>query len=281
MSNINLENKFFVALLDDLAKDKLVLPTLPEIALQIREAVADEEANLKQIAQIISQDPAISARQIKVANSPLLRGSQQIETIVQAVTRMGQVVVKNMATNLALKQVFNAKSPIIKKYMEDIWTQSTQVAAIASAMANHFTKLKPDQAMLAGLVHNIGALPILSRAEEIPALIKDEQIFANLLSRLSGQIGSCIMQNWNFPDEIIKVAQEHNNYEYNSDTVDYVDVVIVAKLKSLENTSHPDAQLDWNTIPSFCKLGLAGEVEVVEIEDVVIEEIEITQNLFI
>ena len=125
MSNINLENKFFVALLDDLAKDKLVLPTLPEIALQIREAVADEEANLKQIAQIISQDPAISARLIKVANSPLLRGSQQIETIVQAVTRMGQVVVKNMATNLALKQVFNAKSPIIKKYMEDIWTQST------------------------------------------------------------------------------------------------------------------------------------------------------------
>ncbi len=78
-----------------------------------------------------------------------------------------------------------------------------------------------------------------------------------------------------------KSPRSHNNYEYNGDSVDYVDVVIVAKLKNLENTSHPDTQLDWNTIPSFCKLGLADEAEVVEIEDVIIEEIEITQNLFI
>lgn len=284
MSNIILENKFCVALLEDLEKDKLILPTLPEIALQIQEVVADEEANLNHVAEIIGQDPAISARLIKVANSPLFRGTKKIETIVQAVTRMGQKVVKTMATNMALEQVFNARTPIIQNYMSDIWTQSTQVASIASVMAKHFTKLKPDQAMLAGLLHNIGSLPILSRAEEIPALLKDEEVFANLLNRLSGQIGSCIIQNWDFPDEIINVIQQHNNYEYDSDTVDYVDVVIVAKLKNLENTNHPDANLNWNKIPSFHKLGLVEEeeeAEELEFEGYVIEEIEITQNLFV
>ena len=270
MSNLILENKFCVALLEDLAKDKLVLPTLPEIALQIREVVADEEADLSQVAKIIGQDPAISARLIKVANSPLFRGTNKIETTSQAVTRMGQTVVKTMATNMALEQVFNAKTAIVKKYMADIWTESTQV--------------KPDQAMLAGLLHNIGSLPILSRAEDIPALLKDEKIFVNLLDRLSGQIGSCIIQNWDFPDEIVNVIREHNNYEYDSDTVDYVDVVIVAKLKNLENTNHPDVELNWNNIPSFRKLGLVDEVEETEkseFEGYIIEEIEITQNLFV
>jgi len=280
LSNKVLEDKFYIALLDDLEKQKLVLPTMPEVALKVRDAVSNEDASAKQIADVISLDPAISARMIQVANSPLLRGSQKTDTVEQAITRMGHTLVKSMVINMAMQQVFKASNPLTKKYMQTIWTQSTQVASIASAMASHFTKLKPDQAMLAGLVHNIGALPIITRAEEIPALMQDEEIFASLIERLSGPIGTSILQSWNFPDDLSIVANEHNNYSYDSEAIDYVDVVIVAKLQNLAGTDHPDAQIDWNDVPSFCKLGLAGDSEVVEIEDVVMEEIEITQQLF-
>ncbi|RKZ96120.1 MAG: histidine kinase [Gammaproteobacteria bacterium] len=280
MSNKVLEDKFYIALLDDLKKQKLVLPTMPEVALKVRDAVSDEDASSKQIADVISLDPAISARMIQVANSPLLRGSQKTDTVEQAINRMGHSLVKSMVITMAMEQVFKASNPLTKKYMQDIWTQSTQVASIASAMASHFTKLKPDQAMLAGLLHNIGALPIITRAEEIPALMQNEEIFASLLERLSGPVGTSIMKSWNFPDELSIIANEHNNYNYDSETIDYVDVVIVAKLQNLAGTDHPDAQIDWNNVPSFCKLGLAGDSEVLEIEDVIIEEIEITQQLF-
>lgn len=280
MRNKVLEDKFYIALLDDLEKQKLVLPILPEVAIKVSDAVADEDASARQIADVIVMDPVISARMIQVANSPLLRGSQKTETVEQAITRMGHSLVKSMVTNMAMEKIFKASNPITKKYMNEIWAQSTQVASIASAMASHFTKLKPDQAMLAGLVHNIGALPILTRAEEIPALVHDEEVFVSLLNRLSGPVGTSIMQSWNFPEDLIKVANDHNNYTYDSEQIDYVDVVIVAKLQNLAGTEHPDAQLDWNDIPSFCKLGLAGDVDVVEIEDVVMEEIEITQQLF-
>ncbi len=280
MSNKVLEDKFYIALLDDLKKQKLVLPTMPEVALKVRDAVSDEDASSKQIADVISLDPAISARMIQVANSPLLRGSQKTDTVEQAINRMGHSLVKSMVITMAMEQVFKASNPLTKKYMQDIWTQSTQVASIASAMASHFTKLKPDQAMLAGLLHNIGALPIITRAEEIPALMKNEEIFASLLERLSGPVGTSIMKSWNFPDELSRIANDHNNYNYDSETIDYVDVVIVAKLQNLAGTDHPDAQIDWNNVPSFCKLGLAGDSEVLEIEDVIIEEIEITQQLF-
>ncbi len=280
MSNKVLEDKFYIALLDDLKKQKLVLPTMPEVALKVRDAVSDEDASSKQIADVISLDPAISARMIQVANSPLLRGSQKTDTVEQAINRMGHSLVKSMVITMAMEQVFKASNPLTKKYMQDIWTQSTQVASIASAMASHFTKLKPDQAMLAGLLHNIGALPIITRAEEIPALMQNEEIFASLLERLSGPVGTSIMKSWNFPDELSRIANDHNNYNYDSETIDYVDVVIVAKLQNLAGTDHPDAQIDWNNVPSFCKLGLAGDSEVLEIEDVIIEEIEITQQLF-
>lgn len=280
MSNKVLEDKFYIALLDDLEKQKLVLPILPEVALKVRDAVANEDASAKQIADVIVLDPVISARMIQVANSPLLRGSKKTDTVEQAIFRMGHSLVKSMVTTMAMEKIFKATNPITKKYMDEIWTQSTQVASIASAMANHFTKLKADQAMLAGLVHNIGALPILTRAEEIPALVQDEEVFKSLLERLSGPVGTSIMESWNFPDDLTKVANEHSNYSYDSEKIDYVDVVIVAKLQNLAGTDHPDAQLDWNNIPSFCKLGLAGESEIVEIEDIVMEEIEITQQLF-
>ena len=281
MTNKVLEDKFYIALLDDLEKQKLILPTMPEVALKVSDAVSDEDASAKQIADVIALDAAISARMIQVANSPLLRGSKKTESVEQAITRMGHALVKSMVITMAMEQVFKASNPLSKKYMQNIWTQSTQVASIASAMASHFTRLKPDQAMLAGLVHNIGALPIITRAEEIPALMQDEQIFASLIERLSGPIGTSIMKNWNFPDNISIVANEHNNYNYDSgEDIDYVDVVIVAKLQNLAGTDHPDAQIDWNDVPSFCKLGLAGDAEVVEIEDVIMEEIEITQQLF-
>jgi len=280
MSNEVLEDKFYTALLDDLEKQKLVLPILPEIALKVRDAVADEEASARQIAEVISLDPAISARMIQVANSSLLRGTQKTETVEQAINRMGFSMVKSMVTSMAMAQIFKAKNPLTKKHMEEIWSQSTQVASIAAAMAGHFTNLKTEQAMLAGLVHNIGALPIIARAEEIPALMSDEKVFASLIQRLSGPFGNTIMKSWNFPDEISQVAYEHSNYQYDSEKVDYVDVVIVAKLQNLVGSDHPDTLIDWNDVPSLCKLGLAGNSEVVEIDDVIIEEIEITQALF-
>ncbi len=280
MTNKVLEDKFYIALLDDLEKQKLVLPTLPEIALKVRDAVSDEDASAKQIAEVISLDPAISARMIQVANSPLLRGSQQTDTVEQAITRMGHSLVKSMVTTMAMEQIFKASNPLTKKYMQSIWQESTQIASISSAMANHFTKLKADQALLAGLVHNIGALPILTRAEEIPALVQDEAIFASLLKRLSGPIGLSIMKSWNFSDEISHVATEHSNYNYMSDKIDYIDVVIAAKLQNMSEEEQIALGIDWNNIPSLCKLGLAGNSEVLEIEDVVIEEIEITQQLF-
>ncbi|MAY15507.1 MAG: histidine kinase, partial [Oceanospirillaceae bacterium] len=139
-------------------KDELVLPTLPEIALRVREVAEDANATIPQLSQIIAQDPALSARIIKVtnsplirANSPLIRANSPVTDLGTAISRLGIDFTSNLAIGLAMEQMFQATHDIIDKRMRECWARAMEIASSAQVLARHFTKLQPDQAMLAGL----------------------------------------------------------------------------------------------------------------------------------
>ena len=261
------EEKFLDKLLEDLENDRLVLPTLPEVALKVRDTLEDENSSLIDVAKIITSDAALSARMIQVSNSPLLRASNPIESVESAVTRMGSNMIRNLVTSMVMEQMFQATSDVTDKRLRKIWEHSTEVAAISHALASQFTKLQPDQAMLAGLVHDIGALPILSRAEDYPDLLEDEATLDRIIDSVHTTIGAEILRKWNFPEELISVAQDHEDLTRNSDSVDYVDVVTVANLQSLIDTNHRHTDVDWSTVPAFEKLGLQADVSVVDMDE--------------
>lgn len=131
-------------------KDQLVLPTLPEVALRVREAAEDPDVSIPVLVKEISTDAALSARLIKVVNSPLLRTRQEITDLGMAVNRMGITYTANLAIGLAMAQMFQATSDVIDRKMRDVWARSTEVAGISHVLCRHYTKLKPDQATLAG-----------------------------------------------------------------------------------------------------------------------------------
>ena len=263
------EEKFLDQLLNDLENDKLVLPTLPEVALKVRDTLEDENASLLDVAKIISSDAALAARMIQVSNSPLLRANRSIETVEAAVSRMGSNMIRNLVTSMVMEQMFQATSEVTDKRLRHIWEHSTEVAAISHALASQFTKLQPDQAMLSGLVHDIGALPILTRAEEYPELLEDEVMLDRIIASTHTTIGAEILRKWNFPEELISVAEEHENLAHDSrNGVDYVDVVIVANLQSLVDTNHPHTQQDWSNVPAFEKLGLQPDVNIIDMDEI-------------
>lgn len=264
---MSLEETFLDSLLNDLENDKLVLPTLPEVALKVRDTLEDEDASLMDVAKVVTSDAALSARLIQVANSPLLRAARAIETVDAAVTRMGADMVRNLVTSIAMEQMFQATSDVTDKRLRNIWEHSTTVAAISSALAKQFTNLKPDQALLAGLVHDIGALPILSRAEDVPELVNNEALLDNIIRRAHTIVGEEILKKWNFPPELVAVAADHEDLTRNSPSVDYVDVVTVANLQSIMGTDHPLASEDWSNVPAFKKLGLEPEINVVDMDE--------------
>ncbi len=254
-------------ILHALDNDQLVLPTLPEVALKVREVSNDPDVDIATMAKVIENDPAISARIVKISNSPLLRASRPIEDLKMAVSRLGINYTANLATSLAMQQMFQATSDVVDERMRAVWSHSTEVSGIAYALARHYTKLKPDQATLAGIVHQIGVLPILTFAEDNRRLLKDTAALDELINMLHPVLGRRILEAWGFQEELLIVPQEHLNFGRKRDKPDYADVVMIANLQSYVGSDHPYTQLDWTQISAFDRLGLAPEINMYEVED--------------
>ena len=264
----SVESSFLAGLFEDLERDKLVLPTLPEVALKVRDTLEDDNSSMMDVAKVITNDVALSARLIQISNSPLLRASRQIETVEAAVTRMGSNMVRNLVTSIAMEQMFQATSDATDKRLRAVWENSTQIAAIASALSMPHPNLQMDQALLAGLVHDIGTLPILSRVEDYPDLLDDEVALDRIIANAHVKIGEAILHKWNFTGELVKVAAEHENLTRSHDgPADYVDLVIVANLQDAFGSNKPYAQVDWTTIPAFEKLGMETDVSEVDMDE--------------
>lgn len=243
--------------------DRLVLPTLPEVALRARETAEDPDASAGDLAKVINNDAAMTARIIKVANSPIMRGSREIEDVQMAIARLGIACISNLVTGLAMEQMFQATSDLIDKTMRQSWHHSTEVAGIANVICKHYTKLKPDQATLAGLVHEIGVLPILTYAEESNRLT-DPITLQKVIHSIHPKVGVKILESWDFPKELIEVPACYRkfNRDTGSDKPDYVDIVMVANLQTYMNKpDHPYiTKLNWNDVTAFHRVGLDPNV---------------------
>jgi HD-like signal output (HDOD) protein len=246
--------------LKDLVKaidnDELVLPTLPEVALKVREAAEDPDIGVAQLSKVIGNDAALTARIIKVVNSPLLRTNKEITDLQMAVGRLGINYTANLATGLAMEQMFQATSDVVDRKMREVWNKSTEIAGICHVLCKHYTRLMPDQATLAGLVHQIGVLPILTYAEDHSELLTDSISLNHVIEKIHPIIGDKILRTWDFPELIAMVPSQYLDFSRNSAKVDYVDIVQVATLQSYLGSEHPYTQLDWSQIPAFAKLGL-------------------------
>ncbi|MFA5982640.1 MAG: HDOD domain-containing protein [Methylococcaceae bacterium] len=264
----------------ELDTNRLVLPSLPDIAIKVRNAVAKEDITAKELADLITTDAALSAQLIHVANSPLYRGNTAINNIQLAVTRLGIKAIRTLVTNIAMQQMFSQPSKSMEDQLRGIWEQNISVASISHALAHFAPHLDADECMLAGLIHQIGKLPILALAENIPEFRDNPARLAKLLEKAHPVVGRLIMSYWEFPENLKPVAYEYVNLQYDSGSkADYVDVVQVAFLQSVAGTNHPINKVDYSKAPSFVKLGLLPEMEILEIEGIS-EDIELAKNTF-
>lgn len=248
-------------------QDELVLPTLPEVALQVREAAEDPDVSIQALSKVIGNDAALTARIIRVVNSPLLRSPKEITDLQMAISRLGINYTCNLATGLAMEQMFQATTDVVDRKMREVWNKSTEIAGICHVLARHYTRLAPDQATLAGLVHQIGVLPILTYAEDHNELLSDSISLSHVIERIHPLIGERILKAWDFPAPIAEVPRQHLDFTRNSPRADYTDLVQVATLQSYLGSEHPYPRLDWSQIPAFAKLGLEPTVDMKEDED--------------
>jgi putative nucleotidyltransferase with HDIG domain len=272
-------DQLITEILADLKANRLKLPTLPQVALKINDIIDSPNATIKDVAKVLGADAALSARVLQIANSPLVRGPAPVENVQAAITRMGMGMVRNIVTSFLVNALFHSKHDALKRRIMLLWAHSVRVAAISHVLANQFTQLKPDAAMLAGLIHDIGKLPLIAKAEGSPDLANNPEILDKLDEKLHTTLGKVIVQSWGFSQDLISAVSEHENMKRDSDTVDITDVVTIANLLSYVGKEHRYTQLDWATIPAFDKLGLSPEDSIATLEEAQEEIAEIMKLL--
>ncbi len=272
-------DQLITEILADLKGNRLKLPVLPQIALKINDIISSPSATAKSVAKVLGTDAVLSARMLQIANSPLLRSTTPVDNIQAAITRMGMGTVRSIVTSFLVNTLFHSEHDMLKQRMKLLWGHSIYVAAISYVLADQFTRLKPDENMLAGLIHDIGKLPLITKAEKIPELANNSKDMDKLDEKLHTTLGKVIVQTWGFSQELVSAVSEHENMKRNSDTVDITDVVTIANLLSYAGKDHRYIQLDWTTIPAFEKLGLSPEDSITVLEDAREQITEIMQLL--
>lgn len=244
---------------NDLTNNNIELPSFPDTALKIRALVDNDNATVQDIAEALINDPAMTTKILKTCNSPLYRTATEITSCQQAVVRLGFNTTRQLVTIFAMKELFNTKNDFLKSKMAELWEHSREVAAISYVLAKMTPGLEPELAMLAGLLQDIGVIPILNYIERYPQFMKVERKVDEICSDLKNTIGSTMLKHWGIHEDLIKVTEHSEDWHYESSGSKpcYVDIAIIAQLHSyIGRKDHPLPAFD--KIHAFKKVGDTG-----------------------
>jgi HD-like signal output (HDOD) protein len=242
----------------DYQDDRIKVPSLPDVAVKVRQSMADENTNAEKLARIIQMDPALTAKLIQVANSPVMRGGYKVEDCQKAIARLGMETTRNVVTSFALRQIFEARRMKHRDYITRMWRNSTHVAAISFVLAEITVGVLPDRAMLAGLLCEVGVLPVIYYAEQYPDLYADVDRLNRVINKTRAKLGCLMLRQWGFDKEMVALPRESEKLQRDpARSADYADIVMIARLhqKFCKNGHYQGPPLD--TIPAYSKLPLS------------------------
>jgi len=234
--------------------DDLEVPSLPGIAIKLRKAM-QKEIGIDEAVKIIQLDPVISAKLIEVANCPLYVSMNPAKSCFEAVQRIGLNATRSLVISLSVKNIFNTNSPHIKKHLDKLWKNSLYLSSLSFVLASICKQKNPEEALLAGLVCDIGAIPFLNFVANLPADYYDEQEIQKSIPIIKGVVGASILKKWGFADEFITVASRSGDwFQSDEETLTYTDIVVLSRLHSQIGTKGAAHLPAITSIPAASKL---------------------------
>jgi HD-like signal output (HDOD) protein len=224
---------FVQALASELSKGKVDLPSFPDIALRVRKVLSDEQVSQEQVVRIVGSEPALAARLMQIANSAAINFTgKPITELRTAINRMGHNMVRSAAIAFAMSQLKKVDSlKGLEQPLDSLWRASAAVAAMSHAVAKRYSKINPDTAMLAGLLHGIGKLYILTRSSKHPALFADQVTYNQIVRDWHTAVAKALLENWDMAEEIVSAVSDYEDLaRSHTGPVDLTDVLTVGNL---------------------------------------------------
>lgn len=210
---------------------KLKLPGLPEVATKIRAVLTGLNLNVKTLSRIVSMDPVISVRLISASNDSLAKDLEPVVSIEAAIVRLGLKRASQLVAQFASEDGFNSQSELLNSRLHQVYDYSVEVATLSMTIARQRGQLSEGRLYLAGLLYQIGVIPILSYIEDTGLVISDEQELNAIIANLRGAVGSMVIKHFGLPDHLIEVVEEIENWCRDTKrSLDTCDIVIIAQI---------------------------------------------------
>ncbi|MBI4809674.1 MAG: HDOD domain-containing protein [Nitrosomonadales bacterium] len=244
-------------LADDLSlameRNELVLPTMPAWAAKVQRMLDDINVSAGQIVTAVSSDPAFVAQLIKTANSAAYAGKPKVDNVNAAVMRLGYKMLRNLIVSVSMAKLSIIEKPALKRLLAEFWDHSREVAATSYVLARSQKHLNADQAMLAGLIHDIGKLPLFLHIER-KNLTVDEAAMDVIIRRCSAMVGEQLLDIWEFSGELVEipVAHEDIHRETGSPRSCYADIVTIANMLTRATAK----VIDWDKVTAVRRMGI-------------------------
>lgn len=254
--------QFVADLAAEVSNGRVELPAFPDVATRVRKALADDRVAPDHIARVVGSEAGLAARVMTLANSAALnRSGKNITELKTAINRIGHNNVRTAAVAFAISQLRRAEElKPISRELEGLWHEATMVAALCHAIATRTPEINSDEAMLAGLIHNVGKIYIFARAHKHKELFTNAEVMAFLMRDWQANVGKAIVENWGFAQHIADAVGEQEDIDRSVGYPDLTDVLSVAVLgASYVGADASDLELNMQGVRGFARLGLDND----------------------
>ncbi len=206
---------FVKALATELSQGQVELPSVPDIVIKLQKALSDENISNETVVRIVGSEPMLAGKLMSMANSAALNMSgRKIADLRQAVARVGFNIVRSAALAFAVEQLRRSEEfKHLERPLDALWKNSVQIAALSHVIARRFSSLNGDTALLAGLMHNVGRIYILTRASKHPTLTADPLTFNSIVRDWHTNVSKALLENWRVAEEIVEAVGGHEDMD--------------------------------------------------------------------
>lgn len=192
-------------LVDRIENDKLRLPSVPDIIIQINVLINDDTKGIADIAVAVQKHQTLSARLLQVVNSAALRPIRPVTTITEALSILGISLVRNLTISLAIRDIFRSSNPLLNAKLSQVWTDSIRIGALSFLLVKALDDRRYDAqtAMTIGVLHSLGALPIIDYFNDTKC---DIALLDQALADHTQSISAYLLERWHLPTTFISAV---------------------------------------------------------------------------
>ncbi len=202
-------------MLEDIARElagDVVFPTSFDAALRLRREMQNPDLPTARIAQIVNVEPLVATKLMRMANSVLYSpDGTPARNLQAAIGRLGVEMVRTTALAIAMNQLIRSKDmAIFSDLTQSLWNHTLKTAAAARVLARTYTRINPDEALLAGLVHDLGAFYMVYRAAQYAELRARPDSVKYLIMQWHESIGVTLLHALGVSEEVVNATIDHD-----------------------------------------------------------------------